>query len=498
MVDNRNDIVATAVPASGMANFNGNIAEGDLLSQDVRSCTTLNTAGCGSDAAPDNGGIDLNDPLADLGGIGANSDTLTEQQVDDDPLRSDGNTTSNTDVKAPAVPGTAIAEFNGNVTEGDTLSQDVGVCGTLNAENCGGDAAPAPGSGDGAGIDLGDAVGSLDDTTVDSDTAIGQQVNDDPLQQDGTLDNRNDIVAPAVPASGTAALNGNAAVGDTLNQEVSSCTDLNAAGCANDAVPTPDSGAGMDLSDPLTLLEDISANNDTSTNQQVNDKPLQSSGTTISNTDVDAPSVPASAKAELDGNATLDERIGQDVSSCTSLNAAGCSSDAAPAAGDDGDADDSTTDGGSESNGSGSDNNDSHSDDSRSGSDDSSDGLAFAAPADSSRSSNSGSSDFGSGNNSDEPASAASLFGNRTQPLAARYSGIRIQSLAASRSSDRMVALAAGPSKGGGKASASSGSAAKVDRLPDTGGVSPLVLIAALLFIGGGIVVVTRRRQFNS
>jgi LPXTG-motif cell wall-anchored protein len=62
-----------------------------------------------------------------------------------------------------------------------------------------------------------------------------------------------------------------------------------------------------------------------------------------------------------------------------------------------------------------------------------------------------------------------------------------------------MVALAGGPSEGGGKASASSGSATKSgDRLPDTGGISPLVLIAALLFMGGGILLVTRRRRFNS
>jgi LPXTG-motif cell wall-anchored protein len=60
-----------------------------------------------------------------------------------------------------------------------------------------------------------------------------------------------------------------------------------------------------------------------------------------------------------------------------------------------------------------------------------------------------------------------------------------------------MVALAAGLSEGGGKASASSGSTTKGDNLPDTGGISPLMLIAALLFIGG-IVLVTRRRRFNS
>jgi LPXTG-motif cell wall-anchored protein len=62
-----------------------------------------------------------------------------------------------------------------------------------------------------------------------------------------------------------------------------------------------------------------------------------------------------------------------------------------------------------------------------------------------------------------------------------------------------MVALAAGPSKGGGKASASPGSKTNSSELPDTGGVSPLVLIAALLFISGGILlVISRRRRFDS
>jgi LPXTG-motif cell wall-anchored protein len=55
--------------------------------------------------------------------------------------------------------------------------------------------------------------------------------------------------------------------------------------------------------------------------------------------------------------------------------------------------------------------------------------------------------------------------------------------------------LGAGPSEDRDKASASSGSKTKSGELPDTGGITPLVLVAGLLFIGGGILLVTRRRR---
>ena len=611
-----NEVNSDLVPARGNADVDADAEADGLLEEELCGRVALNSGAgdCGSgngdtDNENTDNGINLGNTIADLAGTATNNDTTSDQQVHDDPLQSTGTTISNTDVIAPTIPAFAKAQLKGNVEAPGLVNQDVGVCGTLNSENCGsGGSEPASASdnGNGTDLDLGDLVTDLDGIDADSGTAIEENVDLANLQQEGTVDNTNNVDAPTVPASAKAELIGDAKVGETVDQNINSCSTLNAE-CSggSDAASDTGNGAGIDLGDPLAHLEDISANNDTSTNQQVNDDPLQSGGNTISNTDADAPAVPASAKAELDGNAILGERIGQDVisctslnaencggdpasapgsgdsngnngidlgnilediaadsdttidetvnldearldgtldsandteapvvpgsakaefddnvsvpglvnqgvSSCTTLNAAGCSSDAAPAAGDDaddgtsddsvsGDAVVSTTDGGSEDNGSGSDNSGSGSDDSGNGSDDSSDRLAFAAPADSnSGSSDSGSDNSGSGNNSDEPASAASLSGNRTQPLAARYSGIRIQSLAASHFSDRIVALAAGPSEGRGKASASSGSAAKGDRLPDTGGVSPLGLIAALLFIGGGIVLVTRRRRFNS
>jgi LPXTG-motif cell wall-anchored protein len=58
--------------------------------------------------------------------------------------------------------------------------------------------------------------------------------------------------------------------------------------------------------------------------------------------------------------------------------------------------------------------------------------------------------------------------------------------------------LAAGPSEDRDEASASSGSKTKSGELPDTGGITPLVLLAGLLLIGGGIVLVTKRRRLNS
>ena len=83
----------------------------------------------------------------------------------------------------------------------------------------------------------------------------------------------------------------------------------------------------------------------------------------------------------------------------------------------------------------------------------------------------------------DRSLSANPLSASGIEPLASRLSG------------DTTVALAAGPSEGGSEASASSDSAPKSERLPDTGGVSPLVLITALLLVGGGILLITRRRM---
>jgi LPXTG-motif cell wall-anchored protein len=233
---------------------------------------------------------------------------------------------------------------------------------------------------------------------------------------------------------------------------------------------------------------------DTTIDEKVNPNKLELDGTVNNRNDIVAPIVPASTVVDLDGNAKLGELINQGLSSCTTLNAAGCADAAGSGPGDDstpgdggnGDGDDSTPaddDANAPSDGSGSDDNGSSSDDngsssgssnpgssnSGSGSSDNGDELAFAPPADSNRG-GSGSSNSGSSSGSGNSGSGSS-------------------------DDDDELAFATPTS---GQASASSGSATKGDSLPDTGGVSPLMLIAALLFVGLGILLVTKRRRFNS
>jgi trimeric autotransporter adhesin len=330
--DNTNDLVAPAVPASGTANIDGSIADDDLASQGVNSCTDLNAASCGNDAAPDSGaGIDLDDPVADLEDATADSDTTIDENVNPNEPGLDGTVGNTNDIVAPAVPASGTAELDANVTEGDTLNQNASSCTDLNAAGCGGDAAPAPGSSEGAGIELGELVGGLEDTTANSDTTIDENVNPNESRLDGTVDNASSIVAPAAPASSTANLNDNVGVGDTLNQDVSSCTDLNAAGCGDDPAPVPDTGnsTGIDLGESFADLGDTTASSNTTIGQQANDEPLQSNGNTIGNADVVAPAVPASATAELNGIVTEGDTLNQGASFCGTLNAAGCGDAAA-------------------------------------------------------------------------------------------------------------------------------------------------------------------------
>jgi LPXTG-motif cell wall-anchored protein len=641
-----NEVNSELVPAKGDANVDA-VAQVDglleeqvcgrgALNQDAGACGGGGSAG-GTGNGIDTDGTDLSGPLANLEETTVDSITNIDQRVNDDPLQANGNTTTNIDVDAPTVPASARAEADANVNVPGLANQDIGVCGTLNAENCGGVAAPAPGSGDGNGSNTVD----LDDIAADSDTTIDENVDLDEPRLDGTLNNRNDIVARVVPASAVVDHDGNATLAELLNQELDSCSTLNAGPCGNPAsAPGNDAANGTNNGIDLdNILEDINADSGMTIDETLNPDEPRLVGTLDSDTDVDAPSVPVSAKAKLGGNATADELVDQDIGACGTLNAPDCEGDAIPANGSangtdndgidldelvggiavdsdttieetvnpnnnpalggtvgntnnvvapfvpasataelganvsvpglvnqsvgacdvlnaencGGDAapassgsdntggdgtggsslDDSSgtnpddTSGGPDDDSSGSGNTGapgggsdpgSESTDgdafgsgfpllgrlleraSGSSSGDSSDELAFATPANSSGSSNSGSANSGSANNSDEPASAANPSDDSTRPLAANQSlGSSIQPLSASSSSDAMVALAAGPSKGGGKASASPGSKINSGELPDTGGVSPLVLIAALLFISGGILLVTgRRRRFDS
>jgi hypothetical protein len=577
-LDNRNDIVAPTVPASGTANLDGNVTEGDLLNQDVSSCTDLNAAGCSGDtiASPDSGAsIDLGDPFGGLDGTDVNSETVSDQQVAGDPLRQDGTLDNTNDVIAPAVPASGTTELNGNVGVGDTLNQDVSSCTDLNAAGCGDDPAPVPDTGNSAGIDLGESFADLGDTTASSNTTIGQQANDDPLQSNGNTIGHADVVAPAVPASATAELNGIVAEGDTLNQDASFCGTLNAAGCGGDAAASPDSGAGIDLGDPVanlganavpeggaTLGADTALSGDAATPAGSDDlsgdaratlsgdaalssdaEPISSSSdaafsrdavlsgdvdtapasddamTTISDSaalNSGAGSAPAGDDTTLGVDAALNSDAGATLSSDTGTPA---DSSATPS----GDArmalsgDAESVPAGSDTVPAGDDSPIILSNEVATPFTGSSD--ATLANGDSGTSINSDAGTVPAGRNdespgklalantttdtaagpSGEPASTADPSDNRTQNLAAGPSKSRFRTLAGSPFSDWSVALAAGPFVGEGKASASSGSATKSgDRLLDTGGVSSLVLIAALLFIGSGILLVTKRRRFNS
>ncbi len=407
------EVNSDLVPANGEAKADGNIVADGLVDEGlcVRGALNQSASGCGGGGTTggtdndndNNGSIDLGE-LLDADNTSVDSDTVTDQRLDDDPLQSIGNTTSSTDVDSDAIPASATVEGNGNV-EAPLLNQGVDVCGTLNAENCG-DGDAAPGSGGNGSIDPGELLDG--DNTADSATDTDQQINDDPLQSVGNTTSNTDVDSDAIPASATAELNGNGAVGDTLNQDASVCGTLNAENCGGNTAP--DDGAG---------------------------------------------SSPAGDEA------------------------------GASPAGDAGSDNNNASSGDNAGSGSGSDSGSSSSDDSGE--------LAFAAPADStgsgdgSGSDGSGSDDSGSANNSDEPASSANPFERGSQTLAANPPIGRT-----------FVALSAGSSGDRSKASASSGSETKSGELPDTGGITPLVLVAGLLFIGGGLLLVTKRRRFNS
>jgi LPXTG-motif cell wall-anchored protein len=452
------EVNSDLVPANGEAKADGNIVADGLVDEGlcVRGALNQSASGCGGGGTTggtdndndNNGSIDLGE-LLDADNTSVDSDTVTDQRLDDDPLQSIGNTTSSTDVGSDAIPASATVEGNGNV-EAPLLNQGVDVCGTLNAENCADGDTSAPGSGGPDGIDPGELL-DADNTSVDSTTDVTETIDPNDPSLDGAVKNGNDVEVP-LPISGTVEVAGNGTVGDTLRQAVNSCTDVNADGCAGGSdTSTPDNGGPVD-GDPGD------SNNPAGDNDSNN--PAGDSDSNNPADDSDSSSGDGGTGGESSDGESTDSNDGNVFGSGFPL--LGRLLDSAS--------------------------------DSSSG--DSGDELAFAAPADNSGSSDSGSDNSGSANNGDEPASAANPSDNSTQPLAANpLLGSSIQPLATNPFSDTMVALSAGPSEGGGKASASSGSATKSDSLPDTGGITPLVLVAGLLFIGGGLLLVTKRRR---
>jgi LPXTG-motif cell wall-anchored protein len=344
-----NEANSDLVPARGNADVDALAQADGLLREQVCARNALNqdAGGCGSggsgtDNSNGTNGIDLGAPLTNFEETTVNSDTVADQRVNDRPLQSVGNTTSNTDVDAPAVPASAKVEGKGSIEAPGLLKQDVDLCATLNATDCANGDTSAPGSGSGNGNidDLGDLLDG-DNTNVESTTDVTETLDTNKPALTGAVKNGNDITAP-IPASGTVKVDGNGAVGDTLEQAVNSCTDVNASGCGTGGnTSAPDNGGsgnngGIDLGHTFADLDETTVNNDTVADQRVNDRPLQSVGNTTSKTDVDAPAVPASVKVELDGNVTVDELVDQNIGVCGTLNAPDCDGDApAPGSGND-------------------------------------------------------------------------------------------------------------------------------------------------------------------
>ena len=506
------EVIAPLVPAEGEAKVDEKVEVGDLANKDIclNAALNRNAGGCGSGTSSGTPGsgdtvtvpnINIDERLGDNA---VNHDTeIKEELLHDDDTLLDGAMDSATQVTAPALPVEGGAKVDGNVNAADKVKQDICLTADVNRNGTGCGSGGAGGSGDDIvtipDIDLGEIHKNID---ANIDTTIDETVNPDEPRLDSTLDSATDVDAPIVPASAKAELKGNAKVDELVNQDVGVCGTLNAADCKGDATPGNGNGNnnGIDLG---KLPDNTTVDSVTDIEEKVNPNKPELDGTVNNRNDIVAPIVPASAVVDLDGNATVGELVNQDVNSCTTLNAAGCAGAGAPGPGDDStpgddgnsDGDDSIPDddAGTPGDGSDSDDNGSSSDDSGSGSDDnggssgsgssdSSDELAFAAPADRNgggsddNSSNSGSGNSGSGNSGSGSSGSGS---------------------SGSGSSDDGDELAfAAPTRG--EASASSGSATKGYSLPDTGGVSPLVLIAALLFIGGGILLVTKRRRFNS
>jgi LPXTG-motif cell wall-anchored protein len=497
------EVIAPLVPAEGEAKVDKKVEVGDLVNEDICLTAALNrnAGGCGSDTSsgtPD-GGDTVTIPNINIdevfGDNAVNHDTeVKEELLPDDDTLLDGAVDSATQVTAPALPVEGGAKVDGNVNAADKVKQDICLTADINRNGTGCGSGGAGGSGDDIvtvpDIDLGEI---LEDIDADSDTTIDETVNPDKPRLDGTLDSATDVDAPGVPASAKAELKGSAKVNELVNQDVGVCGTLNAADCKDDATPSNGNGNnnGIDLGE---LPDNTTVDSVTDIDEKVNPNKPELDGTVNNRNDIVAPIVPASTVVDLDGNAKLGELINQGLSSCTTLNAAGCADAAGSGPGDDstpgdggnGDGDDSTPaddDANAPSDGSGSDDNGSSSDDngsssgssnpgssnSGSGSSDNGDELAFAPPADSNRG-GSGSSNSGSSSGSGNSGSGSS-------------------------DDDDELAFATPTS---GQASASSGSATKGDSLPDTGGVSPLMLIAALLFVGLGILLVTKRRRFNS
>ncbi len=478
-----NEVNSDLVPAKGEAKADGDLVVDDLIDEGlcVRGAVNQNASGCGGAGGDAGNGDDTAtvpdldvDPSGALGNTTVESVTDTDQRVDlNDPPLVDGGTTTVNEANSVLVPVRGNADVDALVEVDGLLREEVCGRNALNrdAGGCGGSVA-GPGDGDGSDDDDNNGIIDLDelpgDTTADSVTDIDENLDPSEPPLGGTVDNVNDVDAEIVPASAVVDLDGNATVGDLLDQDLSSCTTLNASGCGEGAAPVPDPGEGnVDLDE---LPGDTTADSVTDIDENLDPSEPPLGGTVDNVNDVDAEIVPASAVVDLDGN-------GNDDDSTPSEGGDNNGNDDSSPSGDSGD-----------------------SDDTGSGSDDTGDELAFAAPADG----NGGSTDTGrSGSGEDsgsENSGSANEADSRIRTLSADPSSSRTQTLAARPSSgSNVVALAGGPSKDEGKTSDSSGSESKsAGKLPDTGGISLLVPFGALLLIAGGILLLTTRRWLSS
>lgn len=502
-------------------------------------CVTVNSQSCeqqpagGAGTTPNGNGVIAVDSINEVG-----------QQLTDDGLGSALDST--TDVEVPALPASGVVNGNGNVAIPGVANEDLDLCATLNRDGCAETPVPggnAPGGGAGAG------PGNNDLIDVDSSTIINEALANGGLN--GDTSNNTVINAPVVPASGSVVVDGNAAVGEIVNQNAGICLLLNRAGCGAATTPPAGGNAGGGTppnsgGNPITSVTDIIG--------KQNAGPGGSTGTTLINSVTTAP-VPASVLVTANGNAAVDGVLNQGIGACLAVNA-NCGQAAAPgnnAPGDNASGGNSdgtipgSNAGDNASGGTGDTNPDGTSPDGNAGGTSLGDGASADPGGDDGAASsggNSGVSPNGSagansgdsvatpGNNASGTAAGGSA---NSTPLGSTNSGSNaagttlggtaLSSMALGGGANRSALALAQPSaggssaadggsqasaSGGSQASASGGSQASASSesqeastsLPSTGGVSPLLTIMMLIFIGAGIFLLattTRRiRRLNS
>ena len=230
--------------------------------------------------------------------ISTETDAVSVNEVGEDGANTD--TALNSDNAAP-VP--ASVEATGDATVDSPVgSQNVEVCGDLNADAC-----PQEAPGGGSGADGGNtADGGSEPITTATDLAGTQDVSEDGANGDTAL--VSDNTAP-VPASGVVTADGEANT-PVADQTGTLCIDLNAPNCVQQPADGPADGG----SEPITTATDLAGTQDVSEDG--------ANGDTALNSDNTAP-VPASGVAT--GDAAVESPAGnQNVEACGDLNTAAC------------------------------------------------------------------------------------------------------------------------------------------------------------------------------